>query len=405
MLTQVTARFAEHRPGPPPECESLATGSEKRVHLGGELTPSCGSYVPAEWGAALGISTGSAARLLADSFDLDVRMPGIWAALRIGLCDLSLARTAASRTRLLSAATALLVEEAVLPLLPNLTRARLLALIDRIIAREEPAALEERVRQVTDRREVWIDPTCDDHAGISGTLDGIDASRLDSRLDELAGMLGLVQRAGFPGFGPQAETFQQRRARALGLLPDPACVDVLVRAARAITHPSADSSSASGNTAAEGLLRPVTLYVHLRADGTTDLEGHGVLSLPTVRDLLSTTSVTVRPVLDLTVPHSSSRYRPSETVDEAVVVRNPRCVFPYCDRESRRCQRDHTEPWPKGPTSTDNLGPLCVHHHHIKTHGQWTVVQQRPGRFVWRSPGGQQYEVDPDGTERHWAPG
>jgi len=422
LLTRAAARFVDHRPGPPPQCESLTPGSERRVHLGGELTPACGSYTPAEWGAATGVTTWAAARFLADSVDLAVRVPGLRAAMRAGICDLPTARLVAARTRDLSAESAGLVEDAVLRLLPNLSRAQLERIIDTVTAQVEPQVLEDRAAAVRANREVWIDHTADDHAEIAGTLDTVDAHRLDARLDELARLLGILQRAKVPGWGPvdrSQETWQQRRARALGLLADPDTITALVTAARAITHPGTHPSTSTADTTvsadepaggcaggctgtgAGSGLRSTTVYVHIRPDGVTDLEGAGVVSWSTIRDLLSTsTQVTIRPVIDLNTDVQSTGYTPSEPVTETVTLRNPTCVFPHCRRPSRDCQTDHTVPWPHGPTCTCNLGPLCQHHHHIKTHGTWTLTKTAPGVFRWRSPTGHTYLVTPETTRR-----
>jgi hypothetical protein len=176
------------------------------VHLGGELTPACGSYAAAEWGAATGVTTWAAARFLADSIDLAVR--------------------------------------------------------------------------VRAEQEVWIDHTADDHADIAGTLDTIDAHRLDTRLDERARLLGYSGYCNAPG----------------------------------CRHPA---------------------QPHLR-------------------------------------------------------------VPPWWARRRLRPHR----PWPHGPTCTCNLGPLCQHHHHIKTHGTWTLTKTAPGVFQWRSPTGHTYLVEPETTRR-----
>jgi hypothetical protein len=427
LLTRAAARFVDHRPGPAPQCESLTPGSEKPVHLGGELTPACGSYAAAEWGAATGVTTWAAARFLADSIDLAVRVPGLRAAMRAGICDLPTARLVASRTRDLTAQSAAAVEDAVLRLLPGLSRAQLERIIDTVTAQVQPQVLTDRAEQVRAKREVWIDHTADDHADIAGTLDTIDAHRLDTRLDELARLLGILQRAAVPGWGPvdrSQETWQQRRARALGLLADPDTITALVTAARAATHPGTHpgtTSEGTGSTATGGPtttaggggcagggsgggagsgLRSTTVYVHVHPDGVTDLEGAGVVSLPTVRDLIGTTQVTIRPVIDLNTEIESAAYTPSDAVTETMMLRNPTCVFPHCRRPSRDCQTDHTVPWPHGPTCTCNLGPLCQHHHHIKTHGTWTLTKTAPGVFRWRSPTGQEYAVTPETTRR-----
>ncbi|KAA1378566.1 HNH endonuclease signature motif containing protein [Aeromicrobium fastidiosum] len=51
------------------------------------------------------------------------------------------------------------------------------------------------------------------------------------------------------------------------------------------------------------------------------------------------------------------------------------CQGPGCMVPAERCDMDHREPWPEGPTRGDNLGPLCRRHHTYKGHGllHWTT--------------------------------
>lgn len=51
-----------------------------------------------------------------------------------------------------------------------------------------------------------------------------------------------------------------------------------------------------------------------------------------------------------------------------------------------------------GQTCPDNLGPLSRRVHNAKTHAGWRVEQPRPGVFLWTSPLGYRYRVDPDGS-------
>jgi hypothetical protein len=392
LLVATTARFAASGTADEP-AEEARPGCECDRALGGEGAPLSPSFAAAEWGAGLGMTTYAARRLMADALDLVHRLPGVTQAMGYGWCDLARARMVAAATRDLSAETTGLVQQHILPILSTLTPQRLRDVIAQLAAALEPTALEARAEAIRDRREVWIDATNDDHAEVSATIDTVDAQRLERRLDFLARLLGIAQGSGQPGFGPGGESWQQRRARALGLLADPATVAALVRVT--------SSPGAADEPVETGCgLRPTTVYLHVRADGTCDVEGHGTISIPTVRELLASSTVTVRPVIDLNESHASTGYQPSGTVDEAVVLTNERCVFPHCDRPARQCQRDHTVPWPHGPTSSDNMGPLCIHHHQVKTAGRWRVHRAAAGVYVWHSPAGALHVVTPHGTTR-----
>ena len=66
-------------------------------------------------------------------------------------------------------------------------------------------------------------------------------------------------------------------------------------------------------------------------------------------------------------------YVPTEEVARLVRAREPHCRMPGCRRAAQRCDLDHAIPWPEGPTSPANLGPLCRRHHVLKTHAGWQL--------------------------------
>jgi len=424
MLFDVTAAFAAHRPGPD-ETERRfgfppGPGVERRIQLGGEDTRPLGSFAASEWAAALKVSRAIATRLIADSLDLTARLHVVMFNARAGNGDTRRARMIADRTRWLDPATLTAVQSEITPILATVTAGKLEQIIDRIVGTRDPAAAKARAERASQRREVWIGHTRDEHADIYGTLDGIGATVLDHRLDELATAIGRVVRAhGEPaGFGPDDQSFDQRRARALVLLAAPVQVARLMRLARELRSPASDEPASDEPTDAEtadraeaaeaddpgqecaGLLDAITLYVHLGADGTLDLEDLGVLSMPTVRDLLATTTATVRvaPVIDLNATYTSPGYRPSVQLREQTVLMRATCWFPYCERPSRACDYEHSVPWPRGPTETGNAGPACRGHHRVKTHGNWRLHQACTGVYVWQAPTGHVYIVTPDGT-------
>ena len=66
-------------------------------------------------------------------------------------------------------------------------------------------------------------------------------------------------------------------------------------------------------------------------------------------------------------------YTPTASLARLVRARHPHCRFPGCRQPATRCDLDHATAWPHGPTTTDNLGPLCRRHHNLKTHTGWTL--------------------------------
>jgi hypothetical protein len=70
----------------------------------------------------------------------------------------------------------------------------------------------------------------------------------------------------------------------------------------------------------------------------------------------------------------------------------------------RRRDTDHPDPYvrggPPGQTGLHNGARLTRHHHRIKTHSDWHLVQPGPGVYLWRSPHGFWFRVDHTGTHR-----
>jgi hypothetical protein len=62
-------------------------------------------------------------------------------------------------------------------------------------------------------------------------------------------------------------------------------------------------------------------------------------------------------------------YRPTLAISDHVHARNPHCTGYDCPRLAARCDLDHDQPWPRGPTSAGNLHPRCRRDHELKTRG------------------------------------
>ncbi|MCP2326064.1 hypothetical protein HDA40_004571 [Hamadaea flava] len=80
-----------------------------------------------------------------------------------------------------------------------------------------------------------------------------------------------------------------------------------------------------------------------------------------------------------------------------VAARDNTCRAPGCTNPARTCDTDHTVDHAfGGPTTDENLGLLCRHHHRLKHEGGHRLRQIRPGHFAWESPSGRTYRTDPD---------
>jgi hypothetical protein len=170
-------------------------------------------------------------------------------------------------------------------------------------------------------------------------------------------------------------------------------------------------------------------------EAVVTLEGHGggLITLETLREWLhisGNVNVSIRPVIDLNANLTSrARFAPPR-IREQVGLRDRTCAAPYCTRPARHLDLDHLDPWkdhpidhpgetdpPGGPpgeggppgntsetsqvssrtgrsepqTRSDNLAPLCRHHHRAKTLTDWCYEMLTPGVFLWTSPHGLRF--------------
>jgi hypothetical protein len=115
--------------------------------------------------------------------------------------------------------------------------------------------------------------------------------------------------------------------------------------------------------------------------------------------------------LDATDPEAaltSDQYEPPPRIARHVITRDRHCIHPGFPRRLRLqwrgdphcrravdCQLDHRIPWPDGPTSAENLQPLCKRHHDLKHHSNWHVRKCLDGSYEWTSPTRHTYRYRP----------
>ena len=87
-----------------------------------------------------------------------------------------------------------------------------------------------------------------------------------------------------------------------------------------------------------------------------------------------------------------TRRRPTAAQRRAVEARNPTCVFPGCRMPAISADLDHrTRRADGGPTTENNLGPLCRHDHCIRHQHGWTYTPLPNGTHQWTSKLGHTY--------------
>ena len=177
------------------------------------------------------------------------------------------------------------------------------------------------------------------------------------------------------------------------------------------------------------LQSPTTVHLHLPMATALDLtdapgilEGHGPLDARRIRQLLpdahlkevyvdrdsgvplgaQATAERPRPG-QAQLDQLARRLRPVSLVDEVepqhdpsaalaafVKLRDQRCPGPGCTMPASRCDLDHEDEWPDGPTAEWNLGDKSRRCHGAKHHG-WDVTRNADGTTDWTSPTGRTY--------------
>lgn len=95
-------------------------------------------------------------------------------------------------------------------------------------------------------------------------------------------------------------------------------------------------------------------------------------------------------------PPETPGYRPGAELDRFVRLRDRRCRFPGCRARPRRCDLDHTRPYPHGPTAHGNLCCLCEHHHRLSHQAPgWSLWATEDGGLAWRLPSGEVITTSP----------
>ncbi len=150
-----------------------------------------------------------------------------------------------------------------------------------------------------------------------------------------------------------------------------------------------------------------------QAAAAGEVPGYGPIPASTVRDLAADPQASVSglmyeaatghllglvPQMQVRIPGvlwagevtAATGYGHTAAQERTLRARDVRCRAPGCRRPARRCDCDHVEPWPTGPTTVDNGCCLCRFHHRLKTHApRWSVTASGDADLVWRSPTGR----------------
>lgn len=339
--------------------------------------------VSAEVAAELRIGQGLAESRVRYARAMRERLPKVGAVFAAGEIDYRMFQTIVFRTDLITEPEVLGAVDAELAAnvtrWPSLSRGRLAAQVDRVVARADADAVRRRKERIADR-EIWIADAGDGMSHIEGRLVSPDAHMLDKRLNALASTV--CER--------DPRTREQRRADALGALA--AGADRLgCRCGR--------SDCAAGKRPASS---PVVIHViaeqaALDGRGSTaaaQIGAQGLIPPELLAELAA--SAKLAPLIHPVDAPPEPGYVPSKALADFVGCRDLTCRWPGCDRPAIDCDLDHTIPYADGgPTHASNLKFYCRTHHLAKTFWGWRDTQLRDGTLVLTSPSGHTYVTTP----------
>jgi hypothetical protein len=133
-------------------------------------------------------------------------------------------------------------------------------------------------------------------------------------------------------------------------------------------------------------------------DQPAHLAGYGPIPADMARRLAADSTMRrflTDPSTGILLAADQQRYRAPAWLHDYVESRDLTCRWPGCRTNARRCDKDHSIPFPQGCTCKENLVCLCRYHHFLKTHGDWTVLLQPDGTYHVTSPTGDTYTTTP----------
>ncbi len=200
-------------------------GRERGVVLGGAGCPEIAEFAPAEFGAVvLGVSAGVSAEFMGQALALRHRLPRCWAMVLDQEATPWKARKIATACLDLSLEAAALVDREVAGIIDSVTPARLTTIVKAALWKADPEAAAAAAKQKERERGVYVGRS-DEHGskGMYVLAASGDVIRFDATIDSIADALKTL---GDP------DPLRLRRARAIGILADPAYAIALLTAAQ-----------------------------------------------------------------------------------------------------------------------------------------------------------------------------
>jgi hypothetical protein len=314
-----------------------------------------------EIGSATGLSEHQVHRRLAAAERVRESAPQTWLAFADGRIDASRAIVISDAIDTLKREDSRVrLDQRVVAYAETHTLTELRRWLKRFIARVEAELHAARSDEEREKRGVHVQHGDDGMSWLSAYLPAIQAAAIDKRLTREAKALG----------ADDVRNTQQRRADLLASwLTTNGSGEPAVGADVAVTI-SADSLAG------------------FNADPIVSADGSWVVPAQWIEDLLASGGVLWHRIITDPAGHTLDhtylgRFGP-DVLAKAIAFRDGVCQAPGCTRPAAECDGDHRIPWPHGPTSGQNMWPLCRRHHKLKSHQA----------IRWTLPSGREIEVE-----------
>ncbi|MFC8667289.1 DUF222 domain-containing protein [Streptomyces sp. NPDC057199] len=335
-----------------------------------------------EVACALKLANSTAAQRLETARLLTGRHPATLGLLADGEISYQQARIVAEQCAALAVDVAGEVERALVEKMPRQAAGQTRAAVRRQVLRVDPEGAEGRHQQRVRERKLLSYPQEDGMALFGAVLPA-----------QRAAVMQQVVEAYAVGYGDDGRTLDQKRVDAL--------YDLVVQ------QPRNGARGAPSTAAVVHVTVPIDVLMGVD-DGPGELKGYGPVTAGQVRDIAFAAGTVwrrllVQPAGGLLVKSDPTTYKPTAETARHVVARDQYCAFPSCRMPASRCDLDHVRafdharPERGGPTTPENLQPLCRRHHRLKTHHPgWRVGRDaRTGDAVWTAPTGHTYVNTP----------
>ena len=334
----------------------------------------------AEIRTALNLTRRAADVELTFALDLAERHPKVREALATGRIDARRARVIASGTIHLDDETASRVVERIIDDAPNLTTGQITARVRKECFEANPEEADKRYVTALNDRRIAVRPGDDGTAHLYAMDLPPDAvASATRRINELAQSLRC-----------------EGEPRSMDQLRADVFLDLL-------------NGHAIASTDRRG-------SVDIRVDLTTlteldqnagDLAGYGPVIAEIARKVAATNLdcewryTVTDPSSGRVVTTGTTRRRPTSAQRRYLEAVHPTCVFPGCRMPATECDMDHrVEYGAGGPTTVQNLVPLCRNDHVIRRRSGWTHIELPDGTIEWTSPLNHTYTTNPSDDGR-----